>query len=100
MGEQVTGNATLEMAIKRFRQALEIRKRDKMPLLWAQTANNLGAACFSLAKRNAEAALLRGESSCFEGAVEIYQSSGAAKKAEVIRNNLSRVERLLSARGG
>lgn len=71
-----------------------------MPLLWAQTANNLGAACFSLAKRNAEAALLREASSCFEGAVEIYQTSGAAKKAEVIRNNLSRVERLLSARGG
>jgi tetratricopeptide (TPR) repeat protein len=88
------------LAIKRFRQALEIRKRDKMPLLWAQTANNLGAACFSLAKRNAEAALLREASSCFEGAVEIYQTSGAAKKAEVIRNNLSRVERLLSARGG
>jgi len=100
MGEQVTGNATLEQAVKRFRQALEIRKRDRAPLLWAQTANNLGAACFFLAKRNAEAALLREASACFEGSVEIYESQGAGKKAEVIRNNLSRVERLLSARGG
>ncbi len=100
MGEQVTGNATLEQAVKRFRQVLEIRKRDRAPLLWAQTANNLGAACFSLAKRNAEAALLREASACFEGAVEIYENSGGKKKAEVIRNNLHRVERLLSARSG
>jgi len=100
MGEQVTGNATLEQAVKRFRQVLEIRKRDKVPLLWAQTANNLGAACFSLAKRNAEAALLREASACFEGAVEIYENSGGQKKAEVIRNNLHRVERLLAARSG
>lgn len=100
MGEQVTGNATLEQAVKRFRQVLEVRKRDRQPLLWAQTANNLGAACFSLAKRNAEAALLREASACFEGAVEIYENSGGMKKAEVIRNNLHRVERLLSARSG
>ena len=100
MCEQVSGNATLEQAVKRFRQVLGARKRDRAPLLWAQTANNLGAACFALAKRNAEAALLREASSCFEGAVEVYESSGAAKRAEVIRNNLARVERLLSARAG
>ena len=100
MGEQVSGNVTLEQAVKRFRQVLEVRKRDRAPLLWAQTANNLGAACFSLAKRNAEAALLREASACFEGAVEVYAGTGAAKKAEVIRNNLARVERLLSTRAG
>lgn len=98
LGEQVNGNTTLEISIKKFRAALNVRKKELVPGLWAQTANNLGAACFSLAKRNSEVALLREASSCFEGAVEIYARSGAAKKAEVITNNLSRVQRLLSTR--
>jgi len=100
LGELVTGNVTLELAVKRFRMALEVRKRDRVPVLWAQTANNLGAACFALAKRNSEVALLREAVSCFEGAIDIYRRSGETKKAEIIANNLSRVRRLLSTRGG
>jgi tetratricopeptide (TPR) repeat protein len=98
LGEQVTGNVTLEMAVKKFRKVFEVRKREHAPQLWAQTANNLGAACFSLAKRNAEVALLREAQVYFEGAIEVYQQTGAAKRAEVIKSNLSRVERLLTAR--
>lgn len=97
-GEQVTGNVTLELAVKKFRKVLEVRKRDRVPQLWAQTANNLGAACFSLAKRNAEVALLREAVGCFEGAAEVYEQLGAHKRAEVIKSNLARVQRLLSAR--
>jgi len=100
LGEQVTGNVTLEMAVTKFRKVLEVRKRDRSPQLWAQTANNLGAACFSLAKRNAEVALLREAQTCFEGAAESYHQLGDVKRAEVIRSNLARVERLLSARAG
>jgi len=98
LGEQVSGNATLEMAVKKFRQSLEVRKRDKVPELWAQTVNNLGAACFSLAKRNAEVPLLREAASCFEGAVEVYESLGETQKSEVIAKNLFRVQRLLESR--
>jgi hypothetical protein len=100
LGEQVTGNVTLEMAVAKFRKVLEVRKRDRAPQLWAQTANNLGAACFSLAKRNAEVALLREAQTCFEGAAETYQRLGDRKRAEVIRSNSARVERLLTARAG
>lgn len=100
LGEQVNGNVTLEIAVKKFRASLNVRKREVVPVLWAQTANNLGAACFSLAKRNSELALLREASSCFEGAIEIYANSGAEKKADLIANNLSRVQRLLSSREG
>jgi tetratricopeptide (TPR) repeat protein len=98
LGEQVTGNTTLEMAVKKFRKVLEVRKRERAPQLWAQTANNLGAACFSLAKRNAEVALLREAMGCFEGAAEVYEQSGARQRAEVIKSNLQRVQRLLTAR--
>ncbi len=100
LGEQVTGNVVLEQAVKRFRKALEVRKRELAPLLWAQTVNNLGAACFALAKRNGEVPLMREAVTCFEGAIDIYAQSGATKKAEIIRNNLSRVERLVQTRTG
>jgi len=100
LGELVTGNVTLELAVKRFRMALEIRKRERVPLLWAQTANNLGAASFGLAKRNSDISLLREAVSCFEGAAEVYTESGDQKKAAIITNNLSRVQRLLTTRGG
>ena len=100
LGEQVTGNTTLEMAVKKFRKVLEVRKRDRAPHLWAQTANYLGAACFSLAKRNAEVALLREAMGCFEGAAEVYEQFGAKQRAEVIKSNLQRVQRLLTARAG
>jgi tetratricopeptide (TPR) repeat protein len=98
LGEQVTGNVTLEMAVKKFRKVLEVRKRERAPQLWAQTAKNLGAACFSLAKRNAEVALLREAMGCFEGAAEVYAQHGARQRAEVIKSNLARVQRLLTAR--
>ncbi len=100
LGEQVNGNVTLEIAVKKFRASLHVRKKEVVPVLWAQTANNLGAACFSLAKRNSELALLREASSCFEGAIEIYKKSGAGKKADLISNNLARVQRLLASREG
>ena len=58
LGEQVTGNVTLEMAVNKLRKVLKVRKRQKVPQIRAQTANNLGAACCSLAKRNATVALL------------------------------------------
>ena len=58
LGKQVTSNVTLEMAVNKLRNVLKVRKRQKAPQIRAQTANNLSAACCSLAKRNATVALL------------------------------------------
>ena len=79
---------------------MKVHKRDKTPVLWAQTANNLGVACFALAKRNSQNSFLREASDCFEGATEVYRQQGASKQAEVIDKNLHRVKRLLRTRGG
>ena len=98
LGDQLSGTATLEQAISGFKKTLEVRKREHVPLMWAQTANNLGAASFSLAKRDAkrEQELLRDAAGCFEGAIEVFsQTPGYGKRAQVIANNLSRVEKML-----
>jgi tetratricopeptide (TPR) repeat protein len=100
LGEQVQGNAGLELAATAFRKALEVRRRDLAPLLWAQTANNLGAAAFALAKRTGDTVLLNEAHACFEGALDVYRKDGRDKVVHVIEKNLLRVERLLQTRAG
>ena len=74
-----------------------MRKRDAQPLLWAQTANNLGAACFALAKQAGEEHLLEEASYYFQGAIKVFRKTrGQKKKADVISKNLMRVQHLLS----
>ncbi|MEO5335293.1 MAG: hypothetical protein H7841_00155 [Magnetospirillum sp. WYHS-4] len=100
LGEQVQGNAGLELAAAAFRKSLEVRRRDLAPLLWAQTANNLGAATFALAKRTSDPVLLDEAHACFLGAIEVFAKEGRTKTVYVIEKNLLRVERLLQARAG
>ena len=65
---------------------------------WAQTTNNLGAACFALAKRTKEDVMFEEAATCFEGAIEIYrQRPGYKKRAKVIFNNLTKVRELHSS---
>jgi len=67
------------------------------PLLWAQTSNNLGAACFALAKRTNEDYLLQEAAACFQGAIQVFrQLRGQKKREKVIAQNLLRVEQMLN----
>ena len=101
LGDQLAGTATMEQAVTAFKKTLDVRKREHVPLMWAQTANNLGAASFSLAKRDQKRKdeLLRDAAGCFEGAAGVYRKTpGYGKRAEVILNNLARVEKLLETK--
>ncbi len=100
LGEQVGGTKSLEQSLACFRAALEVRGREATPLLWAQTANNLGAVAFALSKRNSDKALMNEACSCFEGASDVYKKMGKPKLAGVIDKNLFRVQRLLEIRRG
>ena len=95
-GEQAGTNAPLDSAIKNFRAALSARRRESVPLLWAQTINNLAAACFALAEGNSDPALLRECVACFGGAIKVYTKSGETKKSATIENSLSKAKRLMS----
>ena len=60
-------------------------------------SNNLGAACFALAKQTGEEYLLEEAAYYFQGAVQEYRKSrGQKKRADVITKNLMRVQQLLS----
>ena len=44
LGGRESGTARLEEAVAAYRAALEERTRDRVPLDWAMTQNNLGKA--------------------------------------------------------
>ena len=44
LGERESGTARLEEAVAAYRAALEERTRERVPLRWAATQNNLGNA--------------------------------------------------------
>ena len=51
IGEQSGDAAALEQAVAAFREALKEYTRERAPLEWAGTQNNLGMALQSLAER-------------------------------------------------
>ena len=44
LGERESGTARLEEAVAAYREALKERTRERVPLEWAGTQNNLGTA--------------------------------------------------------
>ena len=44
LGERESGTAKLEEAVAAYREALKERTRERVPLDWATTQNNLGNA--------------------------------------------------------
>jgi len=51
LGERESGTARLEEAVMAYRAALEEWTRDRVPLDWAMTQNNLGTALHTLGRR-------------------------------------------------
>ncbi len=51
LGERESGTARLEEAVAAYRAALEERTRERVPLDWAATQNNLGNALWTLGER-------------------------------------------------
>ncbi len=53
LGERESGTARLEEAVAAYRAALEERTRERVPLDWATTQNNLGNALQALGSARA-----------------------------------------------
>ncbi|MCW5699530.1 MAG: tetratricopeptide repeat protein, partial [Rhodospirillales bacterium] len=72
LGERESGTARLEDAVIAYRNALEERTRERVPLDWALTQMNLGKAFQALGERTSNAALLRQARDYFAAAFEVY----------------------------
>jgi exonuclease VII small subunit len=58
LGERESGTARLEEAVAPFRDALQEYTRERAPLQWAATQNDLGAALQTLGERESGTARL------------------------------------------
>ena len=52
LGERESGTERLEQAVQAYRAALEVRTRERVPLDWATTQNNLGTALARLGRES------------------------------------------------
>ena len=79
-----------------YRAALEEWTRDRVPLNWATTQNNLGTALRTLGERESGSARLEETLLAHESALDVYESARAAHYIAVCRANLNRTLALLS----
>ncbi len=70
LGERESGTARLEEAVAAYRAALEERTRERVPLDWATTQNNLGNALSTLGERESGTARLEEAVAAYRAALE------------------------------
>ena len=87
----------LRRAVAAFESALEEYTRDRAPLAWAMTQNNLGAVLQVLGERGDDDALRRAVAA-FEAALEVFVAARADYYIEVCRNNRDGAQALLAKR--
>ena len=81
-----------------YRAALEERSRERVPLDWAMTQNNLGTALTRLGERESGTARLEEAVAAYRAALEVFREAQAAYYIQKAENNLQKAEALLAAR--
>ena len=97
-GEERGDNAALNEAIGAWRDLLDRRPREPLPLDWAMTQNNLGNALRRLGERESGTTRLEEAVAAYREALAVFEAAGADYYIAVVQRNLERVERLLEQR--
>jgi hypothetical protein len=59
LGERESGTARIEEAVAAYRESLQERTRERVPLQWATSTGNLGVALMQLAERRGDAEMAK-----------------------------------------
>jgi tetratricopeptide (TPR) repeat protein len=102
-GASDAGRGRLQEAVAAFRAALEVRTRERVPLDWAMTQNNLGNALRALGERDdgtsdAGRGRLEEAVAAYRAALEVFRPAGASFYVAGTERNLARAEALLAGR--
>src|SRR5262245_20823413 len=71
LGRREVGTARLREAVEAYCRALAEQPRDRVPLDWAQTQQNLGAVLEMVGEREGDAAVLEASISALRSALEV-----------------------------
>jgi tetratricopeptide (TPR) repeat protein len=99
LGEREAGTARLEEAVAAYRAALEEYTRERVPLDWAMTQNNLGNALRALGEREAGTARLEEAVMAYRAALEEYTRERVPLDWATTQNNLGAALAALGERG-
>lgn len=80
-----------------YRKALEERTRERVPLAWAGTQNNLGTALLSLGERTGDADLVRRAIAAQQDALAVFKRLDAPAYAATAEANLALSRQVLAA---
>ena len=98
VGEQLGDSAKLEEAVTAYREALEERTRERVPLDWAMTQNNLGNALRTLGERESGTARLEEAVAAYRAALEEWTRERVPLDWATTQNNLGNALRTLGER--
>ncbi len=95
LGEWESGTERLEQAVAAFTEALKERTRERVPLDWAATQNNLGAALTILGERESGTERLEQAVAAFTEALKERTRERVRLDWAATQNNLGRAIQLL-----
>jgi tetratricopeptide (TPR) repeat protein len=98
LGDARGDNAALRSAIEVFRDALEKRTRERVPLDWAMTQNNLGNALATLGQRENGTERLLEAVVAYRDALEERTRERVPLQWAMTQNNLGTAQTLLNER--
>jgi tetratricopeptide (TPR) repeat protein len=88
LGERESATARLEEAVAAYREALKERTRERVPLNWAMTQNNLGAALGTLGERESGTARLEEAVAAYREALKERTRERVPLQWAMTQNNL------------
>ena len=83
-----------------YRAALEVRTRERVPLQWAMTQNNLGNALKTLGERERDTGRLEQAVVAYRAALEVFDTDGSPRYRDLVQDNITRALKLLNERRG
>ena len=88
LGEREDGTERLEQAVTAYNAALEVYTRERVPLDWAVTQNNLGAALQTLGEREDGTERLEQAVTAYNAALEVRTRERVPLQWAATQNNL------------
>jgi tetratricopeptide (TPR) repeat protein len=98
LGERESGTARLEEAVVAYRDALKEQTRERVPLDWAMTQNNLGLALSTLGARESGTARLEEAVAAYRDALKEGTRERVPLRWAATQNSLETALRLLDER--
>jgi tetratricopeptide (TPR) repeat protein len=96
--ERESGTAGLKEAVAAYREALKESTRERVPLDWAMTQNNLGSVLSTLGERESGTARLEEAVAAYREALKEWTRESAPYYRDMAQNNLDITLKLLKER--